>query len=300
MRAQFREWYPIEADELGLTWSEGMVVLDSGALLGLYRMAEPTANFTLELMDWLEDRLWVPYQAAYEFHKNRLGVIEKQARAYEDLRDGLKKFPSKLEERVGRHGVLRSASFFDEVRRKATELVRFVDELEAQHPWPPADRLNSSDPILKRLDQILDGRVGTKLEFDAERVAEAEQRLANEIPPGYRDNWKGNGREFGDLLVWWECLAEVAESEYARNGVLLVTEDMKDDWWWIENGQRLGPRRELVAEALTAGAGSFWIQSLVGFSRSGADHRGWELPDMLVASEHDSEPDGPEHPEPNA
>ena len=73
----------------------------------------------------------------------------------------------------------------------------------------------------------------------------------------------------------------------AVNGVLFVTEDLKEDWWRLEKhegrpSQRLGPRPELAIEAREAGAALFWMQTLTGFIHSGASHLGWEIADVVL------------------
>jgi hypothetical protein len=76
------------------------------------------------------------------------------------------------------------------------------------------------------------------------------ERIENSIPPGYKDKGKVRGEEgeakaAGDYLLWMQVIEEVK----ARGvDVLLVTGDVKEDWWRKEDGEIRGPRLELVQE----------------------------------------------------
>lgn len=71
-------------------------------------------------------------------------------------------------------------------------------------------------------------------------------------------------RRFGDLIVWKEIL------EFAKahdRDVFFVTDDAKEDWWWREKGQRIGPRPELVQEMHNQSGRLFEISSSASFLR---------------------------------
>jgi hypothetical protein len=276
MRSQFREWYLPTEDEIEGLWTSGLVALDAGALLSLYRMNEISAGQVLDLYDWLGNRLFVPHRAAFEYHKNRLNVVRSQAEAYEKLRNSLKKSEETLTNDVNRHGVLRSARFLSEVALKMTELRGILDDLETQHPWPGRGNLTDEDGIQTKLITLLDGKIGKPLTLTDQLRTDAVKRLDAKIPPGYMDRTKGDSgdRAIGDLIVWWEILEEI-RSGSAAAGVLIVTEDLKEDWWWKEDNERVGPRPELSREAMDAGAPFLWMQSLSAFVVSGARHLGW-------------------------
>lgn len=282
MRSQFHEWIPLDEAELGLLWDSGLVVIDTGALLGLYRMNEAGAQVALELFGWLGNRLWAPQHVGREFHERRLDVIRTQAGAYEAVRKNLQTIVSNMERDIARHAVLGSGQFLQELRRKVTELNLILDELEQQHPWPrggPAE----PDPIMQAVHALFDGKVGPPLEVTDAMRGDAQARLDAKVPPGFKDRRKAVDGITGDLLIWWQLLDRVREGGAAATGVLFVTEDLKEDWWWLVGGERLGPRPELAREALDAGAGLFWMQSLQSFIRSSAAHLGWKQPAFLVA-----------------
>lgn len=77
MKEEFSEFYIPTKQEFDELWAKCIFVLDTNVLLDLYRYSTKTS---LELIDTLRelatsDRLWIPYQVAYEYNKNRLKVI---------------------------------------------------------------------------------------------------------------------------------------------------------------------------------------------------------------------------------
>src|SRR6266496_4154148 len=64
-------------------------------------------------------------------------------------------------------------------------------------------------------------------------------------PPGYQDKGKGDDLAAGDYFVWTQLLEEATRR---HSDVLLITGDVKEDWWRRERGQTRGPRLELVDE----------------------------------------------------
>src|SRR5690606_22009844 len=92
----------------------------------------------------------------------------------------------------------------------------------------------SDDPLLGRLEELLEGRVSprpTEADWQA-AVVEGERRVEGQIPPGYMDVQKLDSdlpeRASGDYLVWSQ-LVQLGR-ERGRD-LVLITSDMKEDWW---------------------------------------------------------------------
>lgn len=84
-------------------------------------------------------------------------------------------------------------------------------------------------------------------------MTEGEERYKQKIPPGFKDGAKSGDsevfvekcRKYGDLIVWSQVIDKAIES---GKGVVLVTDDKKEDWWEKFKGKTVGPRPELVKE----------------------------------------------------
>jgi hypothetical protein len=123
------------------------------------------------------------------------------------------------------------------------------------------------DPVLQQWEEILAGRLGDKPsdETIAERERLAERRYASKTPPGYLDSEK-EFNKYGDALLWLDLLEKVRANPGA---VLMITNDVKEDWYRRQSGRTIGPRVELVREMATVG-GKYYQQRLAAFLQRAA------------------------------
>jgi hypothetical protein len=107
---------------------------------------------------------------------------------------------------------------------------------------------------------LLDGRVGEPFSEDdmSNMVKKAQERAEKSIPPGYMDfHSKPPEQAAGDYLLWEQILGE---AERRRCDVLLVTGDVKEDWWISGDGKMPAhPRNELVIELRNRGGGALFM-----------------------------------------
>ena len=90
MKAAFPEHFVGEPERQKKLWADCIFVFDTNVLLDLYRFSDSARDALFKVMESLGDRLWIPYQVAYEYFENRLGVIEDQSDAYAKSISGLK------------------------------------------------------------------------------------------------------------------------------------------------------------------------------------------------------------------
>jgi hypothetical protein len=106
-----------------------------------------------------------------------------------------------------------------------------------------------TDPILIKLERILQGRIGEPLSAEefASALQEAQRRADSGIPPGYMDfQSKGAEQAAGDYILWNQV---IQEAQRCGRDVLLVTGDVKEDWWVRRDGEiPARPRKELELE----------------------------------------------------
>jgi hypothetical protein len=74
MRELFRGFYSLPEREKEAAWAEGLIILDTSALLNLYRYPIPARDRLLTVLELLKDRLWLPHQAALEYQRNQPAV----------------------------------------------------------------------------------------------------------------------------------------------------------------------------------------------------------------------------------
>ncbi|MER5335921.1 PIN domain-containing protein [Micromonospora sp. NPDC002717] len=249
----FRHWLPPSEDETKEAVTKGTVVLDTNVLLDAYRFAAKTRAELFEALERLEDRLWLPHQVALEFHKNRVAVIAEHDASYRDAIKTISNFRDQVTTNLGEK--LESLSKrvalpdgeSDRLQQVALrgldEAVRELERLRSEHGIP--ENAAHKDPILEKFERLLSSRTGEPLSEHAEKAArdEAARRIKCKEPPGYEDRKKTDPH--GDYLLWRQALNEVMKR---KTPLLIVTQDVKEDWFWRVGGKTMGARPELVDE----------------------------------------------------
>jgi hypothetical protein len=243
----------------------GLIVVDTNVLLNLYRYHSTTREDLFRILEAVGQRLFVPHQVIAEFWKNRESVIRASAQETTRLKEALDGH---------RNGSLQSITTWAErvalPKETLDELGHALDrvygELDTRVDAFSEESLGldaldtNRDRVLDRLNLVLEGRIGPPVpaeEFDA-ACDEAERRISAEEPPGFADSAKTGQSRYGDYLVWHQLLKEATVRGV---DVLLVTGDVKEDWWRREKGETRGPRLELSQELMrSAGARLFMLR----------------------------------------
>lgn len=261
MRKKFPGYYHPTDDEFSKLWEECVFVLDANVLLNLYRYTPETRDELLGILKDYSDRLWLPYQAALEYHQNRLTVIQQLSESYSSMQklltDSQNKIETDLQSLVGRgrHPFVTSSNLMDKIKTTFMELQKQLKELEMMHP-----NLIDNDPILETITDLFEGKVGSS--YSAEQLGkiykDGRNRYENKLPPGYRDANKNGAEQYGDLVLWFQIIDYAKDT---KRSIILVTDDRKDDWWLKIKGQIKGPNPELVHEIISEAGVSFYMYS---------------------------------------
>jgi PIN like domain len=247
MKNVFAAYYPPTEERLAELWQDAVIVFDASALLNLYTYSDSTRNAILDLLESIKDRLWLPYQYALEFHRNRRKTIRGQQREYRSASkvvDEIRKSVSRLTP------CCRDRYIRDEIHQKFEALVSEakdgLDKRKDEH-----ESLLKDDPHRERIAALFGNRVGgpPALDQQDERATEADKRYRLYIPPGYMDSKKpakGVGHPYGDYFGWCEVLQHSKEK---NRPAIVVTDERKPDWWLIDNDRKVvSPRPELISE----------------------------------------------------
>jgi hypothetical protein len=244
MREKFRGYYAPTGEELQALWSSATIVLDANVLLDFHRYEADTSATYLELATFFKDRLWLPFQAAHEYHENRITVRsettsthKEQIASIEKLVNAIGQSPRKSHLTAGeKHKALLAAAqdLLDELKKDSADL--------ADRNGPTTD-----DPVLAKITTLYEGKVGDEpsKEALAKLHTVGAERFAKRIPPGYKDQAKEGDRKYGDYMLWQQVLDHAKEH---KTDIILVTEDAKEDWWVSIQGKQIMPRPELIKE----------------------------------------------------
>lgn len=246
MKSKFIGYYRLGDAEFETLLSSAVICIDANVLLNLYRYSSETRDRLLNSLSNFGDRLWIPHQAALEFHKNRVSVIYTQLASYAELRgvlEGAKKELSEAISKFSRHAVIDVKELEERIERHFSSLLDLVSRNEKKHP-----DFIASDSILNRVTDLFEGRVGEPYdEATLNAISkEGEKRFSEERPPGYKDaKAKSGSAKYGDYIVWRQIIDKAQE---ASRAIIFVTDDLKQDWWQRVSGKTIGPRPELIEE----------------------------------------------------
>ena len=256
MKKLFPGYYHPTGSELSEMWKAALFVLDANVLLNLYRYSPQTRDAVIGTFKSIADRVWLPNQAAAEYHRNRINVIAAQEDAYakitQSITDAKKKLDSDLRQYT-RHPYVNAGSMIERISALFKEIEMHLTELENNHP-----NLIENDDIKDALTELFNGKVGdpyppARLQ---EIYKEGKDRYEQEIPPGYKDGDKKGSKPLGDLIFWFQV---IDKAQKWKAPIILITDDRKEDWWLKHNGQTIGPRPELVSEIKIKASVEFYM-----------------------------------------
>ncbi|MBZ5504203.1 MAG: PIN domain-containing protein [Acidobacteriia bacterium] len=259
MKSLFAGYYRPTKEEFDELWKNCIFVFDTSVLLDLYRSTAKTRDVLLSILEKIKDRIWLPYQAAWEYQENRLDVIAEERELYSELRKALDGLAKSVQQKMHNHAVESAEKIKEELEAATKKIVAIIDQGASDHP-----DLIASDHIREKITELFDGRVGHKL--DEKRLADiykdGPRRYEQKIPPGYKDVEKGGTRQFGDLVIWNEILDHARSKKRA---IIFITSDTKEDWWWKQGQFTVGPRPELVQELMALSEERFYMYNVERF-----------------------------------
>lgn len=267
MRDKYPEFYKATDLEIDNLWNNGTFILDTNVLLDFYRLSSQTSSVLFKILEQikLSNQLWLPYQIGFEFHKHRNETIEMENNEYDRLSkyfsDAL---PSEVDQifkkMCNSHPLINSDRYLEQIRMTSTSISKSIQRLQKKHP-----NYRQSDPILDKITELYDNCVGSepneKVLDDIFR--EGSMRYGKKIPPGYMDNIKPEPDRYGDLIIWYQIIEKAIST---KNPVIFVTRDTKKDWWfYFNNGEKGGARKELLREFMKKTEQRFYIYEITNF-----------------------------------
>lgn len=250
MKSLFKGFYKLSDQEIQGIWENGFISFDTNVLFNIYRYSEETRKELLRVIRKYSSQLWLPYHAAFEFHKNRISVISDQVTVYEET---IKAFDKLETDIIKNHKTPHlSKSVQDKFEKTIKETVKDLNKKKDYYK-----KLLSTDNILNSITTIFNNKVGEG--FTVEEIQkiekDGEERYKKKIPPGFKDNAKSENK-FGDLIIWKELIKKAkAESK----DFILIIDDLKEDWWLRTQGQTISPRQELSQELYQETGQSFHL-----------------------------------------
>jgi hypothetical protein len=233
----------------GVAESDVIVAIDTNALLLPYAIGKDDLGALAATYNTLagEGRLFLPARSAREFIKHRDRKIAELLKTITDLssRMSVEGVVSQILEGVDGYDELKQAgkALADGRRAYLKAVGRIRTGVAA---W------RGNDPVTTLYAEVF--KAGNVIEHEGERdavQAEWTERLANKIPPGYKDGGKVD-TGIGDFLIWKTLLRLGREH---KKDLVFVTGEEKADWFVRSGGDPVFARPELLIEYRAASAG---------------------------------------------
>ena len=83
MKQSFKEFYEPDFE---LLWDNCIFIFDTSVLLDLYRYQKERSDAFVSVFEKIKDRIWLPYYVGYEYHDNRIKVIEESKNLFANFK----------------------------------------------------------------------------------------------------------------------------------------------------------------------------------------------------------------------
>ena len=274
MQGIFSEYYNLSFNELDdALWSEKtLFVFDTNVLLSAYETHPETSKTILSCIEYVSSRVWMPYQIGFEFHKNRLGIKQKNIngldakineiqKSFSNIKNNLNASYFKAKHVIGSN----ETDITDSVTKQLADAENNVLEQLKERKQSLIGYWNEQS-ILAKLNSIFtDEKVGKFL--GAEKIQSFREQADILWPKGIGVGSCDKGKEvishytndfsiadkYGDFIYVSEIkeyLRSTNSSDRKYEYLVIVTNELKKDFWYEISGEASIPQPYLKRDLL--------------------------------------------------
>ena len=236
----FVGWYDYSNDDFETVMKNAMISLDTNVLLNIYRYSKETSDKTLYFLNKISNRLIFSYYVALEFTKNRKKV---ESDSIEEYRKNQQKIATKYDDIINELNSISNNKMADK-EKIVTSIEKNKEKVLKKFEDSIIKKTNVfKSGLEKEICRLFDERIIDKFpekEFECIK-AEGIRRQKEQIPPGYKDEEKG---ENGDYYIFKQL---IDYSKMNNKDIIFVTDDIKEDMFQKIGGIK-SPRPELLNE----------------------------------------------------
>ncbi|WP_279130894.1 PIN-like domain-containing protein [Bilophila wadsworthia] len=260
MKELFRGYFPFSDEENSDMWENCIFVFDTNVLLSMYKYKEKTRTAFIDLLNKIKDRIWIPYHVAYEFLINKDNTLISIFKNYDECISELHTMVNKIKALSQKNSKNENdcSIFLEEINKIIIDNIDKIKNKKMEHQ----KELNDDD-ILLFIENMFKGKVGDNISEKTinEYKEEGKKRYEDKIPPGYADNQKKENK-YGDFIIWKEMKDK---SKKDNKHIIFISEDRKEDWIKNVNGEKKGPRPELINEFYNENKKLFYMYNTESF-----------------------------------
>ena len=282
MKESFKEYYKPTEEEFKDLWDDCEFIFDANVLLNIYRYSPETTGEFFDVLINIQDRIWMPHQAALEYQRNRFSVIDEQVAKCKQLENLLEKNEIiKSLKDIKSHPFIDTDFITSELGKTFKSLKDVLKMSRNNYP-----NTIQNDDLRDTITEIFDGKIGdefSKKDLD-NTYKKGKERYADKIPPGFEDESKdkdnpGN-QKYGDCVLWRQIITR-AKSE--GKPVIFITDDAKKDWWLKrKNGITLGSHPLLIREMRLKSNVNFYMYGTEMFLKHVKKYLGFDVDDYFL------------------
>ena len=250
MKNKLPEYFEPSEVKIKEIWDNGTIVLDANVLLNLFRYSKNSREELIKIIKHYSERLWLPYQVAFEFLDNFERVTASLKDVLSETIKAIDHISGVLESHLklsnyDKYHLLKPEELRNDIKKFQDSQRRRIEKIKSEY-----DSVDKQG-ILDEVVGIFEGKVGDDYTKDRleDVFKEGEKRYKENVPPGYKDLDGKRGAPkrhlYGDL-IWWMQVIDFAKENH-RN-LVIVTDDAKEDWWYKVNNETKRPRIELIRE----------------------------------------------------
>lgn len=250
MKSRLPEYFEPSETEIKDIWNNGTIVLDANVLLNLFRYSKTSREELIKIIKHYKNRLWLPYQVAFEFLENSNSVPSSLSKVLNETLKAIDSISGYIENQLklndyDKYHLLKPTELRNDIKKFQDTLRKRVEKIKSEY-----DTIDKKD-IVKQVTDIYDGKVGEDYPEDKleQLLKEGEKRFKEKIPPGYKDledKKEAPKRHIYGDFIWWMQAADYAKANHCD--LVIVTDDSKEDWWYKVGHETKSPRVELIKE----------------------------------------------------
>lgn len=251
MKKYFKWAIPLEDSEIKRILREGIISFDANVLLDLHRLHESGMKELKNAISLCGDRAWLTNQAADEYI-DRYREVDNEARSFFDsCWAEFQKIEARGIEILNKFrqshqtNNVEVKTRLESLQKELRDFIASMKDKCDEHGKVLKD-LPQRDDIFNWVMEYFNGKTGAP--FPSAKLETVKQhgkkRYEENVPPGYMDRQKPEGKRYGDYIIWLQ-LQEKAREE--KKDIVFVTRDEKEDWFHIERGKKT-PLNALLKE----------------------------------------------------
>ena len=290
---EFYGFYREPFNKENMTSENTIIVFDTNSLLNVFRFTPEASKEYFEIIQSIQDKIYIPYLVALEFHFHKSETLLLNEINVTKFKNNFSKNWNKLKSEAAKT-LFSSLSYRNDIDKK--ELNAYLSDLLSSEDLNIENKLvekissisENQTNIFNALVEIMHSKTGERYTQDmiTKIEKEGEERYKNGIPPGFNDANKKLSRsyngikyqqKFGDLIIWKDIINKAKEDRIKH--VIFVTSDGKrdsktdlnykvcvgNDGNGKKKYQIIGPRIELIEEMKNETGADFYLMDELEF-----------------------------------